>query len=152
MSVAAYRLFAPNEIFPVTYKRGPQRPPGRRRPPWRGDPSSAGRPARADRARGLPFGLSGSAGSTPLLRIQVQDGWHHPLCSASCTPRATSGPTVPAKLGRALLYGRLEDEKPFNTVKRLVQQEDYALALMARAGLPSLSRTVSPSSPSSGST
>jgi tRNA A-37 threonylcarbamoyl transferase component Bud32 len=41
------------------------------------------------------------------------------------------------KLGRALLYGRLEDEKPFNTVKRLVQQEDYALALMQRAGLPS---------------
>jgi tRNA A-37 threonylcarbamoyl transferase component Bud32 len=41
------------------------------------------------------------------------------------------------KLGRELLYGRLEDEKPFNTVRRLVQQEDYALSLMARAGLPS---------------
>src|SRR4029453_12973457 len=41
------------------------------------------------------------------------------------------------KLGRELLYGRLEDEKPFNTVRRLVQQEDYALALMQRAGLPS---------------
>jgi hypothetical protein len=25
-----------------------------------------------------------------------------------------------------LLYGRLEDEKPFNTVRRFVQQEDYA--------------------------
>jgi len=36
-----------------------------------------------------------------------------------------------------LLYGRLEDEKPFNTVRRLVQQEDYALSLMQRAGLPS---------------
>jgi tRNA A-37 threonylcarbamoyl transferase component Bud32 len=31
----------------------------------------------------------------------------------------------------------LEDEKPFNTVRRLVQQEDYALSLMQRAGLPS---------------
>ena len=41
------------------------------------------------------------------------------------------------KLGRELLYGRLEDEKPFNTVRRLVQQEDYALSLMHRAGLPS---------------
>src|SRR5215213_7540361 len=41
------------------------------------------------------------------------------------------------KFGRELLYGRLEDEKPFNTVRRLVQQEDYALALMQRAGLPS---------------
>ena len=41
------------------------------------------------------------------------------------------------KFGRALLYGRLEDEKPFDTVRRLVQQEDYALSLMQRAGLPS---------------
>jgi tRNA A-37 threonylcarbamoyl transferase component Bud32 len=31
----------------------------------------------------------------------------------------------------------LEDEKPFNTVRRFVQQEDYALALMQRAGVPS---------------
>ena len=38
------------------------------------------------------------------------------------------------KLGRELLYGRLEDEKPFNTVRRLVQQEDYALSLIQRAG------------------
>jgi hypothetical protein len=41
------------------------------------------------------------------------------------------------KLGRELLYGRLEDEKPFNTVRRLVQQEDYALRLCRDAGLPS---------------
>ena len=40
------------------------------------------------------------------------------------------------KLGRELLYGRLEDEKPFNTVRRLVQQEDYALRLCRDAGLP----------------
>jgi hypothetical protein len=44
------------------------------------------------------------------------------------------------KLGRALLYGRLEDKKPFNTVRRFVQQEDHALALMQRAGLPSPER------------
>jgi tRNA A-37 threonylcarbamoyl transferase component Bud32 len=40
------------------------------------------------------------------------------------------------KLGRELLYGRLEDEKPFNAVRRLVQQEDYALRLVRDAGLP----------------
>ena len=33
VSVVAYRLFVPNEVFPVAYKR-PQRPPGRERPPW----------------------------------------------------------------------------------------------------------------------
>jgi tRNA A-37 threonylcarbamoyl transferase component Bud32 len=31
----------------------------------------------------------------------------------------------------------VEDEKPFNSVRRFVQQEDYALELMQRAGLPS---------------
>ena len=41
------------------------------------------------------------------------------------------------KLGRELMYGRLEDERPFNTVRRLVQQEDYALRLCRDAGLPS---------------
>jgi tRNA A-37 threonylcarbamoyl transferase component Bud32 len=40
------------------------------------------------------------------------------------------------KLGRELLYGRLEDEKPFHTVRRLVQQEDYALHKLHLAGLP----------------
>ena len=40
------------------------------------------------------------------------------------------------KLGRELLYSRLEDEKPFNTVRRLVQQEDYALQVCRDAGLP----------------
>jgi tRNA A-37 threonylcarbamoyl transferase component Bud32 len=39
-------------------------------------------------------------------------------------------------MGRTLLYGRLEDEKPFNTVRRLVQYEDYVLRLMHSAGLP----------------
>ena len=100
-----------------------------------------------------PFGLSGSAGSTPL-RIQIQD--------QAGTTRYVFGKLYARshlradrsyKFGRALLYGRLEDEKPFNTVKRLVQQEDYALALMQRAGLPSpWSHTVSPNSPPSGST
>ncbi len=38
-------------------------------------------------------------------------------------------------MGRTLLYGRLEDEKAFNTVRRLVQYEDYVLRLLYSAGL-----------------
>jgi tRNA A-37 threonylcarbamoyl transferase component Bud32/membrane-associated phospholipid phosphatase len=137
VSVAAYRLFVPNEIFPVTYKRGRSAhlDVGGRR-------GEAIRHALTDQL-GLtalevePFGLSGSAGSTPL-RIQVE--------GEAGTTRYVFGKLYAKshlradrsyKLWRALLYGRLEDEKPFNTVKRLVQQEDYALALMQRAGLPS---------------
>jgi tRNA A-37 threonylcarbamoyl transferase component Bud32/membrane-associated phospholipid phosphatase len=137
VSVAAYRLLVPNEVFPVTYRRGRSAhlDVGGRR-------GEAIRHALADQL-GLialevePFGLSGSAGSTPL-RIKVEGG--------AGTARYVFGKLYARshlradrsyKLGRALLYGRLEDEKPFNTVRRLVQQEDYALALMARAGLPS---------------
>ncbi len=84
-----------------------------------------------------PFGLSGSAGSTPL-RIKVEAGAgdaRHVFGKLYARSHLRADRSY--KLGRALLYGRLEDEKPFNTVKRLVQQEDYALALMQRAGLPS---------------
>ena len=37
---------------------------------------------------------------------------------------------------RAVIYGRLEDEKPFSTVRRLVEYEDHLLRLMRDAGLP----------------
>ena len=40
------------------------------------------------------------------------------------------------KLGRTILYGRLEDEAPFQSVRRLVEYEDYALRLLRDAGHP----------------
>jgi hypothetical protein len=132
VSVVAYRLFVPNEIFPVTYKRGRSAHldvSGRR--------GEAIRRALADQL-GLsmlevePFGLSGSAGSTPL-RIQVQDQAGNPrYVFGKLYARSHLRADRSYKLGRTLLYGRLEDEKPFHTVKRLVQQEDYTLALMQR--------------------
>jgi tRNA A-37 threonylcarbamoyl transferase component Bud32/membrane-associated phospholipid phosphatase len=137
VSVAAYRLVVPNEIFPVTYRRGRAAHldvSGRR--------GEAIRHALADQL-GLtalevkPFGLSGSAGSTPL-RIQVEgEAGNASYVFGKLYARSHLRADRSYKLGRALAYGRLEDEKPFNTVKRLVQQEDYALALMQRAGLPS---------------
>jgi tRNA A-37 threonylcarbamoyl transferase component Bud32/membrane-associated phospholipid phosphatase len=137
VSVAAYRLFVPNELLPVAYRRylpAHLDVSGRR--------GEAIRQALADQL-GLtaleikPFGLSGSAGSTPL-RIQVQDeAGNTRYVFGKLYARSHLRADRSYKLGRALLYGRLEDEKPFNTVRRLVQQEDYALALMQRAGLPS---------------
>src|SRR5512132_1710488 len=130
-----FRRFTPNEVYPVTYRRGRSA-----HLDVGGARGQAIRRALEDQL-GLvatevkPFGLSGSAGSTPL-RITVQGD----------PPRVLFGKLYAQshlrsdrwyKLGRELLYGRLEDEKPFNTVRRLVQQEDYALSLMQRAGLPS---------------
>ena len=40
------------------------------------------------------------------------------------------------KLGPDLLYGRLEDEVPFQNVRRLVEYEDYVLRLLRDAGHP----------------
>src|SRR3954471_12467131 len=130
-----FRWFTPNEVFPVSYRRGRAA-----HLDVGGSRGEAIRRALRDQL-GLavdevtPFGLAGSAGSTPL-RISISGD----------PPRVLFGKLYAKshlqadrwyKLGRELLYGQLEDERPFNTVRRLVQQEDYALSLMHRAGLPS---------------
>jgi tRNA A-37 threonylcarbamoyl transferase component Bud32 len=130
-----FRRFTPNEVYPVTYRRGRSA-----HLDVGGARGQAIRRALEDQL-GLvvtevkPFGLAGSAGSTPL-RIKVKGD----------PPRQLFGKLYAQshlrsdrwyKLGRELLYGRLEDEKPFNTVRRLVQQEDYALHKLHAAGLPS---------------
>ncbi|HWM97105.1 MAG TPA: hypothetical protein VNO54_08620 [Streptosporangiaceae bacterium] len=81
-----------------------------------------------------PFGLAGSAGSTPL-RIKVTGDPGTDLFG-KLYARSHLRSDRWYKLGRELLYGRLEDEKPFHTVRRLVQQEDYALRVLRDAGLP----------------
>jgi tRNA A-37 threonylcarbamoyl transferase component Bud32/membrane-associated phospholipid phosphatase len=133
--LVAFRLLTPSEVFPVTYHRG----------------SSAHLDVGGRRGQAIhraledqlgiqveevkPFGLSGSAGSTPL-RVKVKGEPETELFA-----KLYAGSHLRSdrwyKLGRTLLYGRLEDEKPFNTVRRLVQQEDYALRLMHGAGVRS---------------
>ena len=130
-----FRRFTPNEVYPVAYRRGRSA-----HLDIGGARGAAIRRALADQL-GLeatevkPFGLSGSAGSTPL-RITV-DGDPPQQLFGKLYAQTHLRSDRWYKLGRELLYGRLEDEKPFNTVRRLVQQEDYALSLMQRAGLPS---------------
>ena len=130
-----FRRFTPNEVYPVSYRRGRSA-----HLDIGGARGAAIRRALADQL-GLvvqdikPFGLSGSAGSTPL-RITV-DGDPPAQLFGKLYAQSHLRSDRWYKLGRELLYGRLEDEKPFNTVRRLVQQEDYALSLMQRAGLPS---------------
>ncbi|HZA81320.1 MAG TPA: phosphatase PAP2 family protein [Actinomycetes bacterium] len=130
-----FRRFTPSEVFPISYRRGRSA-----HLDIGGARGTAIRRALEDQL-GLvveevkPFGLEGSAGSTPL-RITVK-GDPPRLLFGKLYAQSHLRSDRWYKLGRELLYGRLEDEKPFNTVRRLVQQEDYALALMQRAGLPS---------------
>jgi membrane-associated phospholipid phosphatase/tRNA A-37 threonylcarbamoyl transferase component Bud32 len=133
-AVAAFRFFAPSEVFPVTYHRGRTA-----HLDVSGPRGEAIRRAVEDQL-GLtvsdirPVGLSESAGSTPL-RLRVEGGSTEYLFGKLYSRTHLLSDRW-YKLGRELLYGRLEDEKPFNTVRRLVQQEDYALRVVREAGAP----------------
>jgi membrane-associated phospholipid phosphatase/tRNA A-37 threonylcarbamoyl transferase component Bud32 len=131
----AFRWFTPSEVFPVHYRRGRSA-----HLDVGGARGEAIRRALSDQL-GLeieevkPFGLAGSAGSTPL-RIKIK-GDPGTILFGKLYARSHLRSDRWYKLGRELLYGRLEDEKPFHTVRRLVQQEDYALHKLHLAGLPS---------------
>jgi tRNA A-37 threonylcarbamoyl transferase component Bud32/membrane-associated phospholipid phosphatase len=132
--LAMFRWFTPNEAFPVTYRRGRTA---------HLDVTGARHDAivkAMEEQLGLiptevkPFGLAGSGGSTPL-RVKIKgDPDTYVFCKLYAATHLRSDRWY--KLGRTLMYGRLEDEKPFNTVRRLVQYEDYVLRLLRDAGLP----------------
>jgi tRNA A-37 threonylcarbamoyl transferase component Bud32/membrane-associated phospholipid phosphatase len=133
--LAAFRLLAPNEVFPVSYHRGRTA-----HLDVTGPRHDAIVKALHDQLGVLPveirpFGLEGSGGSTPL-RVKVKgDPDTYLFCKLYSATHLRSDRWY--KLGRTLMYGRLEDEKAFNTVRRLVQYEDYILRLLKDAGLPS---------------
>ena len=130
----AFRFFTPNAVVPVKYRQGKSAHldvEGRR--------GEALRRAVEDQLGVTvldvkPVGLAGSGGSTPLrLRVKGDpDTYLFGKLYAMNHVRADRW----YKLGRTILYGRLEDETPFQSVRRLVQYEDYALRVMRDAGLP----------------
>ena len=137
--VAGFRLFAPSEAFPVSYRRGRAA-----HLDVGGARGEAIRRAVEDQlglvvTEVVPVGLAGSAGSTPL-RLTVEGGTLEGGTPTHLFGKLYSRTHLRSdrwyKFGRELLYGRLEDEKPFNTVRRLVQQEDYALRVVRDAGVP----------------
>jgi tRNA A-37 threonylcarbamoyl transferase component Bud32 len=133
IAVTAFRFFTPNEVFPVVYRRGRTAHvdvTGRR--------GEAIRQAVRDQL-GLtvveikPVGLESSAGSTPL-RLQVEGDPAQYLFAKLYTKGHVRADRW-YKLGRTILYGSLEDESPFKTVRRLVTYEDYALRLLQDIGV-----------------
>jgi membrane-associated phospholipid phosphatase len=135
--LVAFRAFVPNDIFPVRYggrgKAAHLDVTGRR--------GEAIRTALRDQL-GLtvhdvePVGLEGSGGSTPLrLSVTDEEGRLRTIFAklyAKSHVRADRW----YKLGRTMLYGRLEDETPFQTVRRFVEYEDYTLRLLGEYGFP----------------
>jgi tRNA A-37 threonylcarbamoyl transferase component Bud32 len=133
IAVTAFRYFTPNQVFPVVYRRGRAAHvdvTGRR--------GQAIRQAMRDQL-GLevteikPVGLASSAGSTPL-RLRVKGGPDEFVFAKLYTKGHVRADHW-YKLGRTILYGTLEDEAPFQTVRRLAEYEDYALHLLRDIGV-----------------
>src|SRR6185503_2913391 len=133
--IALFRAFAPQEIYPIHYgKRGKSAHldvTGRR-----GD---AIRSAMSEQL-GLtvldmkPVGLEGSGGSTPLKMRVVDDSGVERSIFAKLYAKSHVRADRWYKFGRSMLYGRLEDETPFKTVRRFVEYEDYTLRLLGEYG------------------
>jgi tRNA A-37 threonylcarbamoyl transferase component Bud32 len=136
LAVVAFWLMVPNDVFPVSYRGG------RRAHLEIGGRRGAAIVTALDHQLGLtvtdvePFGLEASAGSTPLrILVRLPDGGEVTLFGKLYALSHLRSDRW-YKLARTVIYGRLEDEKPFSTVRRLVEYEDHMLRLMRDAGLP----------------
>ena len=131
--VSAFRFFTPNEVFPVAYRRGNTAHvdvTGRR-----GEAIRQGvRDQLGFTVTGItPVGLESSAGSTPL-RLRVEGAPQEYLFAKLYTKGHVRADRW-YKMWRTILYGSLEDEHPFQTVRRLAEYEDYALRLLQDVGI-----------------
>lgn len=127
-----YRLFAPEAVFPIAYRTGKTA-----HLDVGGPRGEAIRHALSDQlsitAESVqPVNLASSSGSTPLRIDGTEGDRYFGKLYASTHLRSDRS----YKLGRTLLYGQLEDETKYTSVRRLVQHEDYMLHVMNRVGLP----------------
>jgi tRNA A-37 threonylcarbamoyl transferase component Bud32/membrane-associated phospholipid phosphatase len=135
VGVLVFHWVAPEGVFPVTYGRG------RTAHLDVSGPRGEAIKTAITEQLGLPvleiepFGLEGSGGSTPL-RIRCGTD---PPCYVFSKLYARSHLRADRwyKIARTILYGSLEDEVHFATVRRLVEYEDYILLKLQDAGLPS---------------
>jgi tRNA A-37 threonylcarbamoyl transferase component Bud32 len=135
--ITAFRWFTPNDVFPVTYRRGKAA-----HLDVTGLRGKAIAKAVEDQLGPVvldakPVGLTGSGGSTPLrLRVAASEEEPEHYLFAKLYAKNHVRADRWYKLGRAILYGALEDESPFGTVRRFVEYEDYALRLLYDLGMP----------------
>jgi hypothetical protein len=140
VAVLAFRIFCPDEIFPVTYARR-----GRAAHLEIDDHREEAIRTALEEQAGVdlvsiePIGEESSGGSTPL-KMEVRD--RDTGRTSERFAKLYSSTHLRAdrwyKLGRTILYGELEDEAAFETVRRLVEYEDYMLRLMDAARVPTV--------------
>ena len=131
VSATTFGWLAPDESFPVSYRRGGKAA----HLDLAGPRSQAVIRAMRDQL-GLeivevkPFGEEGSGGSTPLLMTTADGDKIFGKILATSHVRSDRW----YRIGRTILYGRLEDETSFSSVRRLIGYEDYALRLLDDLG------------------
>jgi len=138
VAVVVFRLFAPEAVFPVSWKRGVTA-----HLDVTGKRGVAIKKALSDQL-GIdvvdirPFGEEGSGGSTPLrLELAPDDSHPEQYLFAKLYSQTHLRSDRWYKVGRTILYGSLEDELRFTSVRRLVEYEDYVQRLMRDCGIPS---------------
>jgi len=135
VGVVVMKLFAPESVFPVNYHRGVSAHLDVTGPRGRAISTALREQLGIETVEIEPFGLAGSGGSTPL-RIKCE-GDPEQYVFAKLYARSHLRSDRWYKAGRTILVGSLEDEVRFQSVRRLVEYEDYMLLLLSRAGLPS---------------
>ncbi len=133
-AVLVFRIWTPEAVFPVEYSRRKtahlEMTESRRRAILAALRDQVG----LDAVDVELFGLEASGGSSPLLITLSGDEEDRVFAKLYAQNHVRSDRWY--KLGRSLLYGALEDEHPFRSVKALAEYEDYIMRLMHAAGVP----------------
>lgn len=136
VATLAFRVFVPDEIFPVRYDRGRAAHLAldeRRQEAIR---EALDEQAGLELSTVEPFGEEGSGGSTPLrLEVRRVDDDRVETLFGKLYSAGHLRADRWYKLSRTILYGELEDEVAFESVRRLVEYEDYMLRVMREAGV-----------------
>ncbi len=133
--VALFRAWAPNDVYPIQYGRHAKSAhldvTGKRGEAIK---QAMREQLGYDVLSMKPVGLEGSGGSTPLkMRVVDEQGVERSIFAKLYAKNHVRADRW-YKLGRSMLYGRLEDETPFSTVRRFVEYEDYTLRLLGEKG------------------
>jgi tRNA A-37 threonylcarbamoyl transferase component Bud32/membrane-associated phospholipid phosphatase len=135
VGVLVVRWVAPESIFPVSYSRGRAAHLDVSGPRGEAIKAALKEQLGLDVTAIEPFGLEGSGGSTPLRITCCADPDIYLFAKLYAQSHLRADRWY--KVARTILYGSLEDEVRFQSVRRLVEYEDYILLKLQDADLPS---------------
>ena len=137
-SVIAFRIFCPDDIFPVSYGGGRAAHLEIQGTREEGLRTALEEQAGLELVEVEPLGDADSGGSTPLrLKVRHENGREEELFAKLYDQNHLRSDRW-YKLGRAIRYGALEDEVSFNSVRQLVEHEDHMLRVMNDGGIPTV--------------